>query len=176
MAKKFYQINQFIKADQLRVVDEKATQIGVVSKQEALQIAQEAGLDLVLVAPRANPPVAKIVNFSKFKYQQSQKNKSSKKKQKSVDIKEIRFTPFIAEGDYQTRIKKAREFLEAGNKVRLNVKFVGRQITKKDFGDNLMARAVDDLYDYATVEREPALTGKILSAQLQPKNKPKDQN
>ena len=100
---------------------------------------------------------------------QGKKDASSRKKSRSSNIKEIRFTPFIADGDYQNRIKKAREFLEEGNKVKLNVKFVGRQITKKDFGDTIMNRAIDDLSDLATVEREPALVGKILSSQLQPK-------
>jgi translation initiation factor IF-3 len=153
----------------LRVVDDDAAQIGVMTKDEALKLAEERGLDIVLVAPNTEPPVAKLVNFAKFKYQQKQKNKSGLKKVKTVDIKEIRLSPFIAEGDYNNRIKKAQEFLEDGNKVKLNVKFTGRQITRKKFGEDLLARAIDALKEHATVEREPAFQGKVLSAQLQPK-------
>jgi len=169
MAKKFYQINQFIKAEKLRLVEDKGGQVGAVSKSEALSLAQEKGVDVVLVAPNASPPVAKLIDFAKFKYQQKQKDSGSWKQSKRIDIKEIRFTPFIADGDYQNRIKKAREFLDDGNKVKLNVKFVGRQITRKDFGDSLIQKAIAALADLATVEREPSLQGKILSCQLQPK-------
>lgn len=151
------------------MVDANGEQLGVVTKDEALERAKENGLDLVLVAPTANPPVAKIVSFAKFKYQQQQKDKLSKKKTKTGEIKEVRFTPFIAEGDFQVRIRKAREFLEDGNKVKLNVKFVGRQITRKQFGVDLIQRAIEALTDLATIEREPAFQGKVLSAQLQPK-------
>ena len=140
-----------------------------MSKEEALAIAKEQNLDVVVVSTQAQPPVAKIIDFSKFKYQQKQKHKDGKKRTKTVDIKEIRFTPFIAPGDYDIRIKKAREFLETGNKVKLNVKFTGRQITRKEFGRNLLDKAISELKDLATVEREPSFQGKILSAQLQPK-------
>lgn len=169
--KKYYQINQYIKAEELRVVDQEAAQVGVLTKDEALKAAQKAGLDLVLVAPAAKPPVAKIIDFAKFKYQQKQKDSSSRKKSKAVDIKEIRFTPYIADGDYKMRIKKAREFLEDGNKVKLHVKFVGRQITHKEFGQRIMDNAIRDLSDLATVEREPQFQGKVLTAQLQAKRK-----
>jgi translation initiation factor IF-3 len=172
MAKKpFYQTNQFIKAEELRVVDDQAAQLGVMSKWDAIKLAQEADKDLVLVAPTANPPVAKIISFSKFKYQQQQKDATSRKKANSVDIKEIRFTPFIAENDFVNRIQKAREFLEDGNKVKLNVKFTGRQITHREFGDRVLNRAMDELSDLATVEREPAFQGKVLFTQLQPMKK-----
>lgn len=149
-------------------MDGQGTQLGVLTKSEALKEALEAGLDLVLVAPNANPPVAKIVDFAKFKYQQQQKTSTSKKKSSKVELKEIRFTPFIAQGDFDVRVKKAREFLEDGNIVRLNVKFVGRQITRKQFGQDLVSKAIDQLSDVSSVEREPAFQGKILSAQLQP--------
>jgi translation initiation factor IF-3 len=167
--KPYYQLNERISADTLRLVGEDAGQIGVMSKAEALELAKKEGLDVVMVSSEANPPVAKLIDFAKFKYQQKQKHKGSKKATKSVDIKEIRFTPFIAQGDYAVRIKKARDFLEDGNKVKLNVKFTGRQITRKQFGEDLMDRAIEDLKDMATVEREPAFVGKVLTAQLQPK-------
>jgi len=150
-------------------VDEEAGQIGVMSKMEALNLAHEKEADLILVAPNANPPVAKIIIFAKFKYQQQQKEASGRKKAKAVDIKEIRFTPFIAEGDYNQRIKRVRQFLEDGDKVRLTVKFVGRQITRKDFGDKLLNKAVSELSDIATVEFPHRLMGKLLYTQLQRK-------
>ena len=169
IAKPFYKINHHIKEPEVRVVDKEGTQLGVLPTQEAVSKAQADNLDLVLVAPNAKPPVAKIVDFSKFKYEQKQKNKSGKKNTKSVDIKEIRFTPFIAAGDYNMRIKKARQFLEDGNKVKLNVKFVGRQITRKQFGEDLLKKAIEELSDISKVEREPVFQGKILNAQLQSK-------
>ena len=166
---KYYAINDRIRADEMRVVDGQAGQLGVLSKEEALRIAKEKGLDLVLVAPNAKPPVVKMIDFAKFKYQEKQKHASGMKKTKQVDIKEIRFTPFIADGDYQIRIKRAKEFLQAGNKVKLNVKFVGRQITRKEFGRDLMDRAIEELSELSTIEREPSFQGKVLVAQLQPK-------
>lgn len=143
------------------------SQIGVISRDEALRRANEAGLDLVIVAENAKPPVAKIIAFAKFKYQQQQKESQGRKKAKTVEIKEVRFTPFIAEGDYQQRIKKARKFLEGGDKVRLTVKFVGRQITRKGFGENLISKAISELADCSRVEFNPKLQGKILFCQLQ---------
>lgn len=169
MRRKFYTTNQYIRADSVRVVDEQAKQLGVMTKDEALKLATEEGKDLVLVAPSANPPVVKIINFAKFKYQEQQKQAASKKSAKGVNIKEIRLTPFIAQNDFNSRIKKAREFLTEGNKVRINVKFTGRQITHKEFGNRIMDDALDELSDLSTVEREPQLVGKILIAQLQPK-------
>jgi translation initiation factor IF-3 len=169
MAKKFYQINQYIRADQLRVVDEKAHQVGVMTKDEALKAAEAQGLDLILVSPSAKPPVAKIIDFAKFKYQQQQKDSTSKKSSKNVDIKEIRLTPFIGASDFDYRMKKGREYLEAGNKVKIQVKFVGRQITHKEFGDRVMKEAIDELSDISTIERSPQFQGKILVAQLQTK-------
>lgn len=165
---KFYQINQYIKYPQLRVVDEQAAQIGVMTKDTALAKAHELGLDLVLVAPNAQPPVAKIIDFAKFKYLEKQKNASGSKRVKKQDIKEIYFTPFIAEGDFNTRIKRSIEFLEDGDKVQLVVKFTGRQITRKDFGDSVLRKATDALSDYSTVEREPSLHGKLLVMVLSP--------
>lgn len=171
--KKFYQVNQYITAEKLRVVDENAKQIGILTREEALKKAQEAGLDLVEVAPKIDPPVAKIIDFAKFKYQQKQKSSGGTKKSRGGGIKEIRFTPFIAENDYNIRIKRAQEFLEEGDKVRLVVKFVGRQITRKDFGKNLLKKAIAALSDYATVEREAAFKGKLLISTLNPLKKAK---
>jgi len=173
IAKIFYRINHYIKADKLRVVDETAAQIGILTKDEALARAQQAGLDLVEVAPNANPPVAKIIDFAKFKYQLKQKTQISKKGSRAQDIKEIRLTPFIAENDFNVRINKAAGFLTQGDKVRLVVKFVGRQITRREFGDKLLAKATDKLSELATVESHPNLRGKLLMTILTPSKKTK---
>ncbi|MBI2010532.1 MAG: translation initiation factor IF-3 [Candidatus Chisholmbacteria bacterium] len=164
----FYQVNQYIRAEKLRVVDEKGAQIGVMTKEEALKRAEADGIDLVEVSPKAVPPVAKLIDFAKFKYQQKQKNAQSLKKARGGDIKEIRFTPFIAENDYNLRIKRAQQFLEEGDKVRLVVKFVGRQITRKEFGESILEKALKDLAEDATVEREPSFKGKLLMATVNP--------
>lgn len=170
--KKFYQLNQYIKADTLRLVDSKAQQIGVVSKQQALDLAREKGLDVVLVAPNTKPPVAKLINFSNFKYQQKKKQKSGQGK-KSVELKEVRLTPFIAENDLQTRVKKAREFLQEGDRVKINVKFVGRQITRKEFGQKVMDRVVTELGEVSKVDQPAKFQGKVLTATLKPSAKQK---
>lgn len=169
---KFYRINQYIRADKLRVVDETGTQLGVLTRGEALSRAREQGLDLVEVASQAQPPVAKIVDFAKFKYQLKHKDGNSKKA-RSQDVKEIRFTPFIAENDFNIRLNRAQEFLKTGDKVRLVVKFVGRQITRQDFGQALLEKATRQLANLATVESPPALRGKFLMTVLAPTKKPK---
>lgn len=139
-----------------------------MTKEEALKRAEADGIDLVEVSPKAVPPVAKLIDFAKFKYQQKQKNAQSLKKARGGDIKEIRFTPFIAENDYNLRIKRAQQFLEEGDKVRLVVKFVGRQITRKEFGESILEKALKDLAEDATVEREPSFKGKLLMATVNP--------
>ncbi len=166
---KYYVLNERIRGEEFRVVDDRAAQVGILKRDEALALALEKELDLVLVSPTAKPPVVKLINFAKFKYQEQQKHATTKKSTKAVEIKEVRMTPFIAEGDYNNRIKQARRFLEAGNKVRINVKFVGRQITRKQFGQDLMNRVIADLADLSSVEREPNFHGKVLVAQLQAK-------
>lgn len=142
-----------------------------MSKQKALELARKEGLDLVEVAAKVHPPVAKIVNFTKFKYRERQKHLTGRRKSKAQDLKEVRFTPFIAENDFNIRVKKAREFLEEGDKVALVVKFVGRQITRKEFGYELIKKAYNKLQDLATMEREPSLKGKLLTTTLAPTKK-----
>jgi len=128
---------------------------------------------LVEVAEKAQPPVCKIIDFKKFKYQEAKKLRSGKKGKKQ-DLKEIRFTPFIASKDYQTRIERAKEFLNQGHKVRLSVKFVGRQITRKEFGHKLLTRAVKELENISKVEAEPKFQGRLLMTVLKAKGVMKD--
>lgn len=166
--KRFYRLNQYIQAPSLRVLDEKGVQLGVMSRDEALFRARQAGLDLVEVAPEAKPPVCKIIDFKKFKYQEDKKQKAGQKKAKASETKEIRFTPFIAKNDFDIRLKRAREFLGEGDKVRLTVKFMGRQITKKQFGYELLNKALTNLKDLAVVEVEPKWQGRLLMMVLKP--------
>ena len=159
---KFYKINQYISAPQLRVVGPDEKQIGVMSRDEAIFKARQMGMDLILVADKANPPVARIIDFNKFKYILNQKEKEGKKKSKGTEQKEIRITPFIAQGDFQTRMKQTKKFLSEDNKVKLTVKFTGRQISRKDFGFTLLQKAAQEVVEYGTQESQPKMQGKLL--------------
>ncbi len=161
---KRYRTNQYISASTLRVLDVEGKQIGVLSKEEALRLAQEQGLDLVEIAPMANPPVVKVIDFKKFLYQQEKKKREEKKKSKASETKEIRLGPFMSENDLNTRIKQGREFLEDGNKIRLVVKFKGRAITHPEFGREIIAKVVKALDDISKIDREPHFEGKQLIA------------
>jgi len=168
LAKKFYRINQYIQAKEVRLVDEKGKQIGVLPKEKALKQAQKKGLDLVEVAPSAKPPVCKIIDFKKFKFLESKKQQQDKKKTKRVELKEIKLGPFIAENDFNYRLKKAEEFLKEGDKVKISVVFRGRQITKKDFGYKLMERVLEKLKPFSEIDFEPKFAGRKLEMTLKP--------
>jgi translation initiation factor IF-3 len=122
-----------------------------------------------MVTEHANPPVCRIIDFKKFRYGEQKKEQAGKLKGKKQDVKEVRFTPFIGRGDFDSRVKKIRSFLEDGDKVKLTVKFVGRQITRKDFGDRVMGEAYQAVSDIAKVEQEPKLQGKLLAMVIKPK-------
>lgn len=173
MSKVFYKVNQFIQANELRVLDQFGKQLGVMSKAEALQKANELGVDVVEIAPKAVPPVAKLINFAKFKYQLQQKTREEKKKNRVFDIKELKFTPMIAQGDFDARMKKARAFLESGDKVKLTMEFKGRLITRKEFGERILQRAIGVLADISVIEVSPKLIGKFMMLQLSPSKKRK---
>lgn len=160
--------NHQIRAAEVRVLDEKGEQVGIMPTKEAIEKARIAEKDLVLIADKAKPPVAKIINISKYKYQQQQKDAESRKKAKAQDTKEVRFTPFMSEGDYESRLKKVTTFLKKGDKVRLSLQFKGRQITKKEFGFSMFDRIISATENIASVEIAPKMMGKKLIAQLQP--------
>jgi len=162
---KFYRLNYQIASPQVRLLDETGKQIGIVSKLEALQKAKELGIDVVEIAPKANPPVAKLINFKKFKYQEAKKERDGRKAQKNVGVKEIRLRPFIGQHDFDTRLAKAKEFIDEGNQVKLNLMFRGREITRKEFGFNVMKRFLAALNQIKIV-REPHLEGKVLVAMV----------
>ncbi len=176
MAQKFYKINRQITAPSLRLLDEDGKQINIVTLAEAFQLSAESGLDLVEVASNANPPVVKLIEFSKFKYQEAKKAKSEKKGIKGGETKEIQMTPFIGQGDYDTRVKKATEFLTTGNKVKLSIKFQGRQIQKPEFGYQLVERFKSDLSEFSAIEGTAKLIGKRLIVTFGPVKKVKINN
>ncbi|MFQ5629400.1 MAG: translation initiation factor IF-3 [bacterium] len=160
--KSFIRINRRILAKSVRVVTDDGEQLGVKPIDEALRLAENAGLDLVEVAPNADPPVCKIMDFGKYKYELSKKEKSSKKKQVIINVKEIRLRPKIEEHDYDFKMKHARKFLEAGNKVKATVLFRGRELAHKEFGRKILDRLQEDLSDVAKVERAPLLEGRNM--------------
>lgn len=165
-------INHQITSPTIRLIDEDGKQIGVLPIQEARNQSRETGLDLVEIAPKAVPPVVKLIEYSKFKYQEAKKLKAEKKGIKGGELKEIQMTPFIGLSDYETRLKKAKKFLSTGNKVKLSIKFLGRQITRKEFGYNLVEKFKSDLIQEAVPEGEPRLIGKRLIFTLTPAKKP----
>jgi len=149
----------------LRLLDEDGKQIGVVSKLEALQKAKELNLDVVEIASNAKPPVAKLIDFKKFKYQEAKKERDAKKNQKNVGVKEIRLRPFIGQHDFDTRKAQAQEFLNEGNQVKLVVFFRGREITRKEFGFEVMKRFISSLESTRTV-RDGHMEGRTLVAMV----------
>jgi translation initiation factor IF-3 len=174
MPQKYYKINRQITAPTLRLLDEDGKQIDVVSLAQAIQLSQESGLDLVEVASSAVPPVVKLIEYSKFKYQESKKAKAEKKGIKGGETKEVQMTPFIGQSDYDTRVKKSREFLTTGNKVKLSIKFQGRQIQKPEFGYQLVDRFKNDLAEISAPEGTAKLIGKRLLITFTPVKKPKN--
>ena len=162
---KFYRLNYQIASPELRLLDENGKQIGVVSKIEALQKAKELGIDVVEIAPGAKPPVAKLIDFKKFKYQEAKKERESRKSQRNVGVKEVRLAPFIGQHDFDTRLKQAREFLDEGNQLKISLMFRGRVITRKEFGFEVVNRFISALGQTKTV-RPPHMEGRTLVAMV----------
>ena len=174
MTTPFYRINHQIKASEVRLLREDGTQIGVVPLAEALSQSQTAGVDAVEIAPLANPPVVKLIDYKKLLYQLAKKEQAAKANQKKVDLKEIRLTPFMAENDFFVKIKRGREFLSDGHKLRVTVKFVGRQLTHKEFGDVIMNKTYAALADISAVDQPAKWFGKQYQATLTPIKKSKN--
>ncbi len=169
--RQIYRVNERIFASNLRVLDTEGKQIGVLNRFEALRKSREQGLDLVEIAPNAVPPVAKIIDFKKFLYQEAKKKKEEKKKAKVSETKEVRLGPFMNDHDLEVMIRRARGFLEDGDKVRLVVKFVGRQIVHPEFGQQITKKTVAALSNIGKVEREGRFEGKNLITILSPEKK-----
>ena len=155
-------INSQIRAASIQLIDEQGQKLGVMTPKEALEIAEEKNLDLVMVSNNTDIPVCKIMNYGKYKFEQAKKEKESKKKQKTVEIKEIRITPGIEEHDFNFKAKNAKKFIQEGNKVRITVKFRGRELNYTKLGEATLNKFIEELSDVATAEKKPVLEGKNM--------------
>ena len=162
-------INEEIVAKEVKVIDENGEQLGVMSVAEAQKIADEKQLDLVEVAPGSDPVVCKIMDYGKYKYEQTRKEKESKKKQKVVEIKEFRLSSTIDTHDFEFKSKNARKFLEDGNKVKATIKFKGREVNNTTFGANVLNKFAESLEDVGTVDKAPKLEGRSMMLMINPK-------
>ena len=153
----------------MRVIDSKGEQAGVMGIAAAIDLAKDEGLDLVEVSPMADPPVCRIMDFGKYLFEQNKKNQSARRKQKQVHVKEIKFRPGTDEGDYQIKLRKLIEFLEAGDKTKITLRFRGREMAHKELGAQLLARVRDDLEEYGTVEQMPQMEGRQMVQVIAPK-------
>ncbi len=164
-------INERVRFPEVLLIGANGEQLGKMSSKAAYDVAVESDLDLVCVAPNANPPVCKIMNYGKYRFEQQKKAKENKKKQHTVDIKEIQLTPQIGQHDVDTKARAARRFLEDGNKVKVGVRYRGRQMTHIEVGEEVMNKFIQSLEDIATVEKAPFMEGRWLNAVLAAKRK-----
>lgn len=163
-------INGEIRARELRVIGDNGDQIGVKSLEDALTIAESFDLDLVLVSPQARPPVARIMDYGKYRYELQKKEKEQRKNQRVVNLKEVRLSPSIDDHDYQTKLRQAIKFLEKGDKVKASIRFRGRSITHKDLGRDVLEDFIEDTKDIAVVESKPKMEGRSMFIILAPMN------
>ncbi|WP_083806053.1 translation initiation factor IF-3 [Desulfurispirillum indicum] len=161
-------INEEIRATEMRVVLDSGEMLGVLTREEALEAAHNRGLDLVEVAPAAKPPVCKIMDFGKFAYEQSKKQKEAKKNQKLIVIKEVKFRPKIEEHDYNFKLKHAQRFLEDGAKVKVTIMYRGREMAHTEIGREILNKVVADMEGLCTVEAPPKLEGRNMTMMLAP--------
>ena len=155
-------INEQIRAKEVQLIGENGEKLGVLSLNDALDKAEEKKLDLVLVAPNGNPPVCKIMNYGKYKFEQAKKEKEAKKKQKVLEVKEIRVTPNIEEHDFGFKSKNARKFIEDGAKVKITVRFRGREVNNVKLGEAVINKFIEELSDIASPEKKPLLEGRNM--------------
>ena len=161
--------NEQIRFPEIRVIDSEGEQLGIITPKEALAIAQEKGLDLVLVSETAKPPVCKIMDYGKYKYEQDKKLKEAKKKQHNADVKEVKMRYKIEEHDYNVRVKNAQRFLKSGDKVKATISFRGREIQHSRLAEDLLRRMAKDLEEYAEVQQFPKREGRNMMMMLSPK-------
>ncbi len=171
IARETVTMNGAIRAKEVRLITAEGDQLGITDTSIALSQAEEQGLDLVLISAQATPPVAKIMDFTKFKFEQKKKQKENKKNQTIIMIKEIRLSPVIDDNDFNTKLKQARKFLEAGNKVKVSIRFRGRMITHQDVGREVMDKFAEATKDISTVESKAKMDGRQMFLQLAPLKK-----
>ena len=169
IADRFVRINERIRAREIRVINEEGGQLGIMPPFEALRIARGQGLDLVEVAPTANPPVCRIINYGKYLYQLSKRQHEARKHQKSIGLKEVKMRPRTSTHDFETKRNKVLDFLQEGAKVKVTIMFRGREMAHRDLGFNMIERMIQDVGDAGQVEARPRLEGPNLTTILAPK-------
>ena len=165
-----HELNEDIRDKEVRLIGAEGEQLGIMSADEALRIADEQGLDLVKISPQATPPVCKLMNYGKFRFEQSKREKEAKKNQRVVEVKEIRMSPSIDTNDLNTKIKSAQKFLGDGNRVKVSVRFRGREMAHTNLGEKLLVEFADACAEIATMEKNPKLEGRFMGMFLAPKN------
>jgi len=170
IAKLDHQLNDEIRDKEIRLIGADGAQLGIVSAAQANQMADEQGLDLVKISPNAVPPVCKIMDYSKFCFDQKKREKEAKKNQKVVEIKEIRMSPSIDTNDFNTKVKNAQKFLKEGNRVKVSVRFRGREMAHTNLGEKLLMDFNEACAEVATMEKNPKLEGRFMAMFLTPKN------
>ncbi|MCB2426194.1 MULTISPECIES: translation initiation factor IF-3 [Methylophaga] len=164
-------LNSEITAKEIRVTDANGEQLGVISLARALELAEEAELDLVEIAPQAEPPVCRIMDYGKYVFEANKQKAIAKKKQKQIQVKEIKFRPGTEEGDYQVKLRNLTRFLEEGNKAKVSLRFRGREMAHQDLGLKLLERVADDLKELSVIEQHPKKEGRQMIMVLAPSNK-----
>jgi translation initiation factor IF-3 len=162
-------INDEISSARVRLVDERGEMVGIVGRNEALEMAADAGLDLVEIAPNADPPVCKILDYGKFKYEEQKKKNEARKKQKIIEVKEIKLRPSIDDHDYMVKMRSMNKFIEEGDKVKITMRFRGRELAHQELGMNVLLRVRDDLDEIAKVEQMPRMEGRQMTMVVAPK-------
>mgnify|MGYP003755639453 CR=1 FL=1 len=164
-----HQINENIRDKEIRLIDDDGTQLGIMSSQEALKIAYEKNLDLVKVAPRSNPPVCRIMDYGKYRFEQSKREKENRKNQHVIEVKEIRMSPSIGLNDFNVKLKNGLKFLKEGNRLKVTVRFRGREMTHTDLGHDLLKRFAEACEEVAVINKSPKLDGRHMTMFLSPK-------
>lgn len=164
-----HQINEEIRDKEIRLISAEGEQLGIMSAKEALALAEEQELDLVKISPTAVPPVCKLMDYGKFKFEQTKREKEAKKNQHVVEIKEIRMSPGIDVGDFNVKLRNAQKFLADGNRVKVTVRFRGREMAHTDIGKNLLVKFAEDCAEIASMDKNPKLEGRNMSMFLAPK-------
>ena len=164
-----HQINEDIRDKEVRLISSDGQQLGIMSSRDALAVAAKAGLDLVKISPKATPPVCKVMDYGKYRFEQSKREKEAKKNQHVVEIKEIRMSPSIDVGDLNTKLRNANKFLAAGNRVKVTVRFRGREMAHTNIGEELLKKFAESCAEIASLDRKPKLEGRHMTILLSPK-------
>ena len=163
-------INEQIRDREIRLIGEDGQQLGIMSSREAMKIAREAELDLVKIAPQAKPPVCKIMDYGKYRFEQSKREREIRKNQKVIEVKEVRLSATIEDHDVDVRVKNAIKFLQDGNKVKVTIRFRGRQITHSEIGREVMHDFAERIKEYGTIDKQPTIEGRNMSMFISPRD------